>query len=134
MSKLNPQVTKFLEDLDHPLRAEIEELRTIVLSADKNLTENIKWNGPNYCFENEDRITMRIHPPNQIQLIFHRGAKKQAQPDDKMINDSSGMLVWKESDRAVASFKDIDTIKKSKTKLKDIVQKWIKATTSTATH
>ncbi|HEX8277932.1 MAG TPA: DUF1801 domain-containing protein, partial [Segetibacter sp.] len=78
MSRLNIEVTEFLDDLHHPLRAEIEQLRLTILNADGRITENIKWNGPNYCFENEDRITMRIHPPKQIQLIFHRGVRKLA--------------------------------------------------------
>jgi len=69
---LNSEVTKFLDDLRHPFRKEIEQLRLNILSADSGLEENIKWNGPNYCFEKNDRITMRIHPPKQIQLIFHR--------------------------------------------------------------
>ena len=76
---LNDEVSNFLNELNHPFRKEIEQLRTFILTADNNLTENIKWNGPNYCFDNEDRITMRIQPPKTklIQIIFHRGAKKQ---------------------------------------------------------
>ncbi|WP_276371227.1 DUF1801 domain-containing protein [Chryseolinea sp. H1M3-3] len=78
--KLNGAVTKFLDELQHPLRDQIEQLRKSILSANSGLTENIKWNGPNYGFHGEDRITMRIHPPRQIQLIFHCGAKVQEQP------------------------------------------------------
>jgi hypothetical protein len=36
--------------------------------------------------------------------------------------------MWKENDRAVASFKNAGSIEKSKSELKDIVKKWIKAT------
>lgn len=72
------KVTQFLDDLNHPLRKEIEQLRLIILGADPRLSENIKWNGPNFSFNGEDRITMRIHPSKQIQVIFHRGAKKMA--------------------------------------------------------
>jgi hypothetical protein len=133
MGNLNIEVTKFLDDLHHPLRTEIEQLRLILLNADGRITENIKWNGPNYCVENEDRITMKIQPPKQIQLIFHRGAKKLTQPGDKIIDDKSGLLVWKENDRAVAAFKDINDIKKSKSELESIVNKWIKATKPTTT-
>ncbi len=131
MGNLNIEVTKFLDDLHHPLRDEIEQLRLTILNADGRITENIKWNGPNYCFENEDRITMRIHPPKQIQLIFHRGVKKLTQPNDRIIDDNSGLLVWKENDRAVASFKDINGIEKSKSELEDIVNKWTQATKPT---
>ena len=92
--KLNSEVTAFLDELSHPLRSEIEQLRNCILNANENLTENIKWNGPNYCFDNEDRITMRVQPPTkQIQLIFHRGAKKQTQPKDKLISNKSNILI-----------------------------------------
>lgn len=134
MGNLNKEVTQFLDHLHHPLRAEIEQLRHVILNANSSITENIKWNGPNYCFENEDRITMRIHPPKQIQLIFHRGAKKLAQPKDKIIDDNWGLLVWKEHDRAVASFKDASSIEQSKPALENIVNKWIEATKPTTTN
>jgi hypothetical protein len=124
---LNTDVTKFLDDLKHPFREEIELLRHYILSAHNELTENIKWNGPNYCFGNHDRITMRIQPPKQVQLIFHRGAKVQAQPKDKLIKNDSGLLTWKENDRAVATFKNMADIKDSKSALVKIVKDWIEA-------
>jgi hypothetical protein len=127
--KLNPEVTKFLEELGHPLRKEIEKLRKIILSADTELTENIKWNGPNFCFRKEDRITLRIQPPKQLQLIFHRGAKVKIQPKVKLIKDSSGLLVWKENDRAVATFKSMADIENNLTVLPQIVKAWIQAAT-----
>ena len=71
----NEAVTAFLDALHHPLRQEIDQLRQAVLSANAGLSENNKRNSPNYCFKSEDRITLRIHPLKQLQLIFHRGAK-----------------------------------------------------------
>ena len=125
---LNSEVTALLDELKHPFRKEIEELRNCILLADKNLTENIKWNGPNYCFDNEDRITMRVQPPTkQVQLIFHRGAKKQEQPKDKLISNKSKMLVWKENDRAIVTFKSPQEIENGKAELTTIVNEWIKA-------
>jgi hypothetical protein len=126
--KLNSEVTAFLDKLSHPMRIEIEQLRNCIIKANENLTENIKWNGPNYCFDNQDRITMRVQPPaKQIQLIFHRGAKKQAQPEDKLISNKSKMLVWKENDRAVITFKSLQDIENGKTELTSIVNEWINA-------
>ncbi|SCY99927.1 DUF1801 domain-containing protein [Flavobacterium caeni] len=125
---LNSEVTALLDELKHPFRKEIEQLRNCILSADKNLTENIKWNGPNYCFDSEDRITMRVQPPTkQVQLIFHRGAKKQEQPKDKLIANKSKMLVWKENDRAIITFKSMQDIENGKAELTTIVNEWIKA-------
>lgn len=127
----NSKVTDFLDEQNHPFRKEIEELRDCILSSNKNLTENIKWNAPNYSFENEDRITMRIQPATtQVQLIFHRGAKKQEQPKDKLIVNNSKMLVWKENDRAIITFKNRQDIENGKFELKNIINEWINATKS----
>ena len=125
---LNDDVTNFLDELNHPLRLEIEFLRQIILNSNNRLSENIKWNGPNYCFEEQDRITMKIHPTKQIQLIFHRGAKKLIQPKEKLIDDRSGLLVWKENDRAFASFKNLHAIKKGESDLERTINNWINAT------
>lgn len=127
MANLSEEVTKFLDEQNHPSRKEIELLRQIILTSDKELTENIKWNAPNYCHNNEDRITMRINPPKQIQLIFHRGAKKLAQPSTKLIDDKTRFLVWKENDRAIASFKNFGDIEKNKSELSTIIDDWINA-------
>lgn len=123
---LSREVTDFLDELKHPFRNEIEQLRNYILSANAALTENIKWNGPNYCLDNADRITMRIQPPTkQVQLIFHRGASKQTQPKDKLISNKSKILVWKENDRAIVTFKSMQDIESAKAELTSIVTDWI---------
>jgi hypothetical protein len=129
VSNLNSVVTIFLDELNHPFREEIEQLRSYILSANSHLTEHIKWNGPNYCFDNQDRITMKVQPPTkQVQLIFHRGAKKQEQPKDKLIANKSKLLIWKEHDRAIITFKSLHDIKNGKVELTSIVNEWISAT------
>jgi hypothetical protein len=126
---LNIQVTVFLDQQEHPFRKEIELLRNCILKANIKLTENIKWNGPNYCYDNEDRITMRIHPPKeQAQLIFHRGPKKQNQPDDKIIDNKSKLLIWKENDRAIVNFNNMQDIENGINELTEIIREWINAT------
>src|SRR5690606_37835696 len=44
---LSDKVTAFLDDMNHPLRDEIEYLRKIIMSTGLELSEGIKWNGPN---------------------------------------------------------------------------------------
>ncbi|MFD0988829.1 DUF1801 domain-containing protein [Mariniflexile jejuense] len=128
MNNKNNAVTIFLDALNHPFRTEIELLRQIILNSINGLSENIKWNGPNYYYDDADRITMKIHPPKHVQLIFHRGAKTLNQPKNKIINTDSSVIVWKENDRAVVTFKNLAEIEKGKTDLTDIVKKWIIAT------
>jgi hypothetical protein len=125
---INNEVTNFLDGQNHPFRKEIEQLRQIILGANNRLTENIKWNGPNYCFNNEDRITMRIQPPKQVQLVFRRGAKVKQQPQNKLIVPEFKILTWKENDRAIATFKDMKDIENNKADLTTIVTEWINST------
>jgi len=125
---LNQDVTRFLDELNHPLRPEIEALRQIILDANAMLEENIKWNGPNYAVGAEDRITMRIQPPKQIQLVFHRGAKVKEQPKERLVQDASGLLVWRKNDRAIASFKNMEAVEAGREALSAIVRDWLVAT------
>jgi uncharacterized protein YdeI (YjbR/CyaY-like superfamily) len=124
----NTEVTKFLDEFNHPLRVEIELLRELILSSHNELKENIKWNAPNYTHNENDRITMKLMPPKQVQIILHRGSKKREQPKNRLIIDESNLLSWKENDRAIASFKNLAEINDSKDSLVKIIQQWIKAT------
>jgi uncharacterized protein YdeI (YjbR/CyaY-like superfamily) len=127
--KLNHDVTEFLDGLNHSLRKEIECLREIILSTDYDLAEGIKWNGPNYSLNGEDRITLRIHPQKQIQVIFHRGAKVKESPEERLLGSEYNILLWKENDRAIASFNSLQEILEKKQMIREIVEKWIEATT-----
>lgn len=128
MAGLNDDTTLFLDTLNHPLRADIEVLRHLILSADDRLAENTKWNAPNYSVGGEDRVTMRIQPPRHLQVIFHRGAKKLDQPSTRIIEDNTCLLAWKENDRAVATFKTLADMEKSRLDFIKIIQDWIEAT------
>ncbi len=125
MNKLNKDVTHFLIKLNHPFFEEINELRKIILGSEKEIIENIKWNGPNYSFKNQDFLTLKIHPPKNIQLIFHRGAKKLKQPETKFIEDTSNLLVWKENDRAIVTFNSLIEIQLQKSVICENVSNWI---------
>jgi len=53
--------------------------------------------------------------------MFHRGASKQTQPKDKLISNKSKLLICKENDRAIITFKSLQDIENGKTELADIV-------------
>jgi uncharacterized protein YdeI (YjbR/CyaY-like superfamily) len=124
-AKKNKEVTQFLDDQNHPFRSEIEVLRLLILNTNLELTENIKWNGPNYSFAEQDRITIKIQPPKNIQIIFHCGAKVKEQPKGKLIKNDFGLLIWKENNRAVATFNSMQEIKKNALQLSSIVKEWL---------
>jgi hypothetical protein len=126
--ELNTEVSAFLDELRHPYRNEIEQLRTIVLNANKFLAENVKWNSPNYSLGQQDLITIRVMPiATKLQVILHRGAKKIEQPKEKLITTNSKLLVWKENDRAVVTFNSMDQIINNKTDFSNLICEWVKA-------
>lgn len=121
---MNEQVTLLLDNLHHPLRKEIDELRTLILASGNGIVENIKWNGPNYSVKGEDRITIRVNPPPAFNLILHKGARAQKELDEKIRNDG-GILTWKSNDRAVVPFKDQASFGAAKKHLPKIISEWL---------
>lgn len=121
------EVDKYINQLEHPLKKEIELLRGIILESSSELSEIIKWNAPSYVYRHIDCITFKVYPTKAVQLIFHRGAKTKTPPKERLIKDSSGLLTWKENDRAVATFATMDAIESKKDNLRNIVQDWVGA-------
>ncbi|MDV4151311.1 DUF1801 domain-containing protein [Clostridium sp. AL.422] len=123
------QVKEYLNNLEHPLKNEIEEVRRIILSCNKEITEHIKWNAPSFCFKDEDRITFNLHGKGYFQIIFHCGAKvKDKKSKEPLFYDTSGLLKWVDNDRAIVKLVNMDDINDKKEKLAEVVVKWIEVT------
>jgi len=130
-NKLNghEQVIEFLNKLEHPLKKEIEEVRSVILSANNQLTEHIKWNAPSFCMNNEDRITFNLHGKGYFQLIFHCGSKvRKYDSNESLIDDDTGLLEWVTNDRALVKFRNINDVSEKKEKLIRLVNRWLEAT------
>jgi len=123
-------VEEFLRDLKHGRKGEIEAVREIILSVDRDLTERIKWNAPSYCVDGDDRITFKLQPKECVQLVFHRGAKKRDDTISFRFEDNTGLLEWVAGDRALVTFRDLDDVKAKRAGLKELVARWVDATRS----
>ncbi|WPP52933.1 DUF1801 domain-containing protein [Catalinimonas niigatensis] len=120
------QVREFLDQLEHPLKAEIEEVRSIILEADPRLTEHIKWKAPSFCFNDDDRITFNLHGRDFFRLIFHCGVKvRDRQSKGRLFEEPTGLLDWVADDRAVAKFTDMDDVRTKKASLMETVKIWL---------
>ena len=123
------QVAEFLQNLEHPLKKEVEEVRKIILNANTDLTEHIKWNAPSYCFNNDDRITFNLRGKGFFQLIFHCGAKvKQQARKEPIMIDETGLLEWITNDRALVNFHDMSDVTSKAESLDPLVNQWIAVT------
>jgi hypothetical protein len=105
------QVVEYMNNLDHPLKKEIVEVRKIILSANNQFTEHIKWNAPSFCINNEDRMT--FNGKGYFRLVFHLGAKVKKDNIGKgpMFEDSTGLLDWVTGDSAIVKFTDMNDVK-----------------------
>jgi hypothetical protein len=118
------EVDAFLAALEHPRKDEIVALRRIILAADPNIAEGIKWNAPS--FRTSDYFaTVHLRTTNGVQVVLHRGAKKRANPDID-IDDPASLLEWHGGDRASALFRDLADVVAKRAAFAELLRQWIK--------
>ena len=129
MAKLSDQeqVTAHIQKLDPSIGEAIETLRQIILSANPEISEHIKWNNPSFYYSGEmapfnpkeykrDIAVMNLHK-NRIMVVFPSGAK---------LNDTSGLLTGDYTDgRRIAIFKDLEDIKSKAETVKTLIKLWV---------
>lgn len=121
-------VDTYLEALEHRHKPAIQALRRLIHDAVPGLTERIKWNAPSFGKGEDDRITMRLHPGDRLQLILHRGAKAGA--DDLFrFEDPDKLITWAAPDRGVVTFSGADDLADKSAALTEILRRWVACTT-----
>ncbi len=127
MAKAAQSVEALLAALDHPMKPELERLRAIVLAADPAITEQVKWNGPSFCWNGEDRIAANVRGKDAVMLVFHRGvAVKDA--TGFAFDDPTGLMKWAAPDRAVVTLKSTAEIAARAGEIAELARRWMRAT------
>lgn len=121
------EVALFINNTQHPMKKEIETICEIIRGSGVEFSEHVKWNAPSFTHYGEDRITLKLNSPKSVDLVFHRGSKVKPMPENKLIEDSSGLLKWVTNDRAVISFFILDDIQNNKEALINIINQWVEA-------
>ena len=117
-------VDDFMARLEHPLKAEIEAVRAIILGADSRIHESIKWNAPSFSIA-EHFATFKLRPIETVQVDFHTGAKAKPTSRAMEIDDPAGLLTWAAKNRCMAVFSDMQDITSKTAALVMIVNQWI---------
>jgi len=122
------KVDAYLKKLKHPLKEVVEALRKIILSTDKEIGEEIKWNAPTFFYSGEMKpsdpkeykrylVVFNLYQKNCIRLVFPSGAR---------VADKTGFLQGDYKDgRRLAFFPDIAEVKSKKKVLQAIIKKWL---------
>ena len=65
------KVDEFMDGLNHPLKAEVQTVRDIIKHANKDITEEVKWNAPSFSYNGEYLVTFNLWEREHIHLVFH---------------------------------------------------------------
>ena len=124
-TRFDPAVSVLLDGNKHPLRKELDLLRTIILGADGSIKEGVKWNAASF------RTTewfATLNGPKQVKeatIILHAGAKAKGMDLKGRIADPSGMLKWLGAVRGMITFCSVADIKTKEADLHTLIQTWI---------
>lgn len=113
---LNPEVDAYLLKKGHPLTAEIQKVREIILSTDDRMEETIKWSSPTFLYKG-NMASFFMNAKKFVSLMFHYGTHIQVNND---LLDGDG-----KSGRS-ARFENMEDIEKKKDALQEVVREWIR--------
>jgi hypothetical protein len=128
MEQVSAEVSEFITKLDHPLKDVIEKIRQLILAADPEIAEHIKWNSPAFYYTGEmapfdskeykrDLIVFHLRKKDQVLLVFPTGAK---------IDDAIGILEGKYTDgRRMVTIKSTEELESKKDALQQIIKQWL---------
>lgn len=108
------------------VRAMIQSLRAAALGAGE-VTEHIKWNGPSFCIDGDDRITLGLNPGGGVRAVLHRGVKAKDAAGFSFPDDS-GLIRWAAADRGVVNFADEAAVAANAQAFGAICRRWFEAT------
>jgi hypothetical protein len=109
-------VNAFMQELDHPLKVEIEAVRSIIKKANKKIAERVKWNAPSF-FYIDDLATIHVKAQQHVMLIFHHPA---------IVKIKSKFLEGDYKDRRMMYFNNMKEITARKKELTRIINELVK--------
>lgn len=110
------QVSAYMHALDHPLKTEIEAVRSIIKKANTQVSERIKWNAPSYYFGATDLVTFNHRMSNKVHLVFHHVA---------IVQISSPLLEGDYKDRRMMYFSNMKEVTMHKKELERIINEYV---------
>lgn len=111
------KVDEFLENLSHPLKAEVEAVRSIIKGVNKDINEEIKWKAPSFNYKGEYLVTFNLRDEKRIHLVFH---------NPQISKVKSKILEGDYIDRRMAYFSDMKDVKAKKSVLEKALRDLIK--------
>lgn len=115
--KKTTNVDEFMNNLDHPLKAEVQVVREIIKSVNQEITEEIKWKAPSFSYHGSYFVTFNLWERKKIHLVFH---------NPEIAKVKSKMLEGDYEDRRMAYFADLQEISAKRSLLEKVLKDLIK--------
>lgn len=126
MTNTHPE---FMANFDDERKQLVEVMLAAITEACPTLSENIKWNAPNFSHNGKDRLTFMLHKKDRVSLILHTGVKpKEDKKAPHLFADDTGLLEWNSNIRATITFFDLNDFLFKRDLFKKAVEQWIEAT------
>ncbi|WP_446216819.1 DUF1801 domain-containing protein [Micromonospora sp. IBHARD004] len=109
-------VDRFMADLDHPLKAEVATLRTLITGVDERITEQIKWKAPSFS-RGDYLATFNLRDRKRVHLVFH---------NPHLATIDSPLLEGDWPDRRMAYFTDLADVEARRAELERVVREIIR--------
>jgi hypothetical protein len=120
-------VTAFIQQLDDNIQRLAEDIRQTILSVDKSIGEQIKWNSPSFFYTG----TMKPFNPKEYKrdiAVFNirKGKIMLVLPTGATISDDSGVLEGNYTDgRRLINIADAADLARKKDALQTVIRKWL---------
>ncbi len=123
------KVDAYMGKLKHPLADVVVDLRKIILSINREIGEEIKWNAPTFFYAGKMKptnpkeyrryiVVFNLFKKDCIRIVFPSGAK---------VKDTSGLLEGDYADgRRLAMFSSTKDVKAKEKSLRAVIGKWLK--------
>jgi hypothetical protein len=122
------KVDAYISKLKHPLKEVIVALRRIILDADAEIGEEIKWNAPTFFYTGEMKpfnpkeykryiVVFNLYRKDCIRLVFPSGAK---------IKGADELLQGDYADgRRLALFRNMNDVTTKSRTLQQAIKQWL---------
>lgn len=120
-------VTAYIQNLEPTFGEIVQTIRQIILSTDKEIGEEIKWNAPTFYYTGD----MKPFNPKEykryiIVTNFHKGRILLVFPSGAKVNDTTGFLEGDYKDgRRLIYFKDLEDVTSKEIALRQVIKTWL---------
>jgi hypothetical protein len=121
------EVDVLLASKNHPLDAEIQQLRRLLLGVNAAIREEVKWNSVSFRNDNDFFATVNLRSTATLQLILYTGVKKKPTAETGVpVKDPSGLIEkWAAKDRCVLTLGARASFTANAPALTELVAAWI---------